>query len=102
MPAEKYDNWQVIWNGLCVLASLTYLGIGWWPATLITVLICVSCALRYGRRWLMRGGFALSVLAIWVSIAPTISVRILELVQYVPQVTSLAKAAVSSQVSAAQ
>jgi O-antigen ligase len=35
-----------------------------WKAILVGVLVLVSCVLGFGRRWLLRGSFAIAIVAI--------------------------------------
>ena len=55
-----------IWNAICVFLALWYLAGGIWKAALVAGFVLLSTAFGYGARWLVRGGFALSILAIAV------------------------------------
>jgi hypothetical protein len=60
------------WNGLVVFVSMLILTGDFIKSTAIGAFVLVSCVLGFGRRWLLRGGFAVSVLAIavWVGAVP--------------------------------
>jgi hypothetical protein len=55
-----------VWNGLIVFISVFYLTGAFFKAALIAIFVLTSCLLGFGQRWLFRGGFAVSVLAIGV------------------------------------
>ncbi len=55
------------WNAIVLFISLMSLGGGFLHSCLIAAYVLVSSLFGYGRRWLMRTGFALSVVAIAVS-----------------------------------
>jgi hypothetical protein len=55
-----------VWNGLVVFVSVFFLTGSIFKAALIAVFVLVSCLLGFGQRWLLRGGFVVSVLAIGV------------------------------------
>jgi hypothetical protein len=55
-----------VWNGLVVFLSLLFLTGAFFNAALIAIFVLVSCLLGFGQRWLLRGGFAVAVLAIAV------------------------------------
>jgi hypothetical protein len=52
-----------LWNALVVFASLFLLTGAPFKSVLVAVFVWVSCALGYGRRWLLRGGLTLAALA---------------------------------------
>jgi hypothetical protein len=56
-----------VWNGIVVFGSLTYLSAGLGKAAIIAVFVLVSGLLRFGQRWLIRGGFAIGLVAIAVA-----------------------------------
>jgi hypothetical protein len=37
-----------------------------WKATLVSIFVLVSCVLGFDRRWLLRGSFAIAIVAIAV------------------------------------
>jgi len=55
-----------LWNALCVFLALWYLMGAPWKAALVAFFVLLSSALGYGGRWVMAGGFLLSVVAIAV------------------------------------
>jgi hypothetical protein len=52
-----------VWNALIVFASMPFLTGAFFKSALAAAFVWVSCALGYGQRWLLRGGFALAALA---------------------------------------
>jgi hypothetical protein len=55
-----------VWNGLVVFVSMFFLTGAFFKSVLIAAFVLISCLLGFGQRWLLRGGFAVSVLAIGV------------------------------------
>lgn len=51
------------WNAVCVAGALYYLSGSIVKAGLIAVFVYFSSLLGYGLRWLMPGGFAVTILA---------------------------------------
>lgn len=57
-----------VWNGIVIFGSLTYLSAGLGKAAIISIFVLVSGLLRFGQRWLIRGGFAIGMVAIAVAL----------------------------------
>jgi hypothetical protein len=55
----------IAWNGLCVFLATLYL-FSFDKAVVVSLFVVVSCYIGYGARWLTRGGFALSLVAVAV------------------------------------
>lgn len=55
-----------VWNAICVFLALWYLTGGIGKSALVAFFVLLSSALGYGGRWVTRGGFLLSVVAIAV------------------------------------
>jgi hypothetical protein len=55
-----------IWAALAAGGALIYLFGSFWKALLIAAFVWISTVLGFGRLWLVRGAFALSVIAIAV------------------------------------
>ena len=67
MSAEEQANVLCFWNALVIATGLYYFGYGLGFSLLIAVVVLISSLIGYGRRHLVRGGFALMVIAIAVS-----------------------------------
>ena len=57
-----------VWNAIVIFGSLAYLSAGLGKAAIISVFVLVSGLLRFGQRWLTRGGFAIGLVAIAVAL----------------------------------
>lgn len=57
-----------VWNGIVIFGSLAYLSAGLGKAAIIAIFVVVSGLLRFGQRWLIRGGFAIGMVAIAVAL----------------------------------
>jgi hypothetical protein len=57
-----------VWAGLVTVFAMYFLTGNFWKAALIGVFVCVSSALGYGTRWVLKGSFAVAVLAIAVAL----------------------------------
>jgi hypothetical protein len=57
-----------VWNGLVVFVSVFFLTGAFFKSALIATFVLISSLLGFGERWLLRGGFAISVLAIGVMV----------------------------------
>jgi len=66
-PSERF---AVIcgWNAICVGGSIYYLTGSIIKAGFFAVFVYVSTLLNYGLRWLLPGGFAVTVLALAVAL----------------------------------
>jgi hypothetical protein len=60
------------WNAAVYCVCLIVLGVSVLKAVVITLLVLTCMALRYGARWVMRGGFALLALTVlvWIGALP--------------------------------
>lgn len=56
------------WTAVVVFAALTYLGAGVFKSAFIASFVFVSCSIGFGRRWLIPGGFCVSVIGIGVAL----------------------------------
>jgi hypothetical protein len=66
MTTEERVVAMSAWNSLLVLLSLLYLEVGFFRAFIVSAFVGISCTLGFGRRWLLRGGLALSLAALAV------------------------------------
>src|SRR5256885_17248422 len=57
-----------VWAGLVSFAALLYLTGSFWKAAVIGVFVLVSCVLGLGQRWLLRGSFAIAIVAIAIAL----------------------------------
>lgn len=61
-PQERFAV-TCAWNAACVALSLYYLSGSVVKAGLIAVFVYFSSLLGYGLRWVIRGGFVVTILA---------------------------------------
>jgi O-antigen ligase len=57
-----------LWVGVVLFASILYLTGSYSKAILIGIFVLISCLLGFGRRWLLRGSFAVAIVAIAVAL----------------------------------
>lgn len=57
-----------VWNAIVVFGSLAYLSAGLGKAAIIAIFVLISGLLSFGQRWLIRGGFAIGLVAIAVAL----------------------------------
>ena len=55
-----------LWVGVVLFSAILYLTGSYWKAILIGTFVLVSCALGFGRRWLLGGSFAIAIVAVAV------------------------------------
>jgi hypothetical protein len=55
-----------VWNGVVVFVSGWYLTGSLIKSAVVAIFVLISCLLGYGVRWLLRGGFAVTIFAIAV------------------------------------
>lgn len=68
MDAQERFAVTCAWNAICVGGSLYYLTGSPAKAVIVALFVYFSCLLGYGVRWLLRGGFAVSILALAVAV----------------------------------
>jgi hypothetical protein len=68
---EIVPYWNAVIYGVCFY----FLGLGLLKAALIVPLVFMCVALNYGARWVLRGGFAMVVLVVflWIEVLPPIN-----------------------------
>jgi hypothetical protein len=57
-----------LWVGIVAFSAILYLTGSYWKAILIGTFVSGSCALGFGRSWLLRGSFAIAIVAIAVAL----------------------------------
>jgi hypothetical protein len=57
-----------LWVGVVVFSAILYLTGSYWRAILIGTFVLGSCALGFGRIWLLRGSFAIAIVAVAVAL----------------------------------
>jgi hypothetical protein len=57
-----------LWVGLVIFSAVLYLTGSFWKAILLGTFVLISCVLGFGRRWLLRGSFAIAIVAIAVAL----------------------------------
>jgi hypothetical protein len=57
-----------LWVGVVLFTAILYLTGSYWKAILIGIFVLISCLLGFGRRWLLRGSFAVAIVAIAVAL----------------------------------
>ena len=56
-----------LWVGVVLFSAILYLTGSYSKAILIGIFVLISCLLGFGRRWLLRGSFAVAIVAIAVA-----------------------------------
>lgn len=64
MSPEEQQNVLCFWNGFVVAGALYFFGYGIVFSLFIGAVILISTLIGYGRRYLVRAGFALMLIAI--------------------------------------
>ena len=67
MSAEEQANVLCFWNASVIAGGLYYFGYGFFFSLLIAIVVLISSLLGYGRRHLLRGGFAMMIVAMAVA-----------------------------------
>ena len=67
MSAEEQANVLCFWNALVIAGGLYYFGYGFLSSLLIATVVLISSLLGYGRRHLLRGGFAMMIIGMAVA-----------------------------------
>jgi len=57
-----------LWVGAVVFSAILYLADSYWKAILIGTFASVSCALGFGRSWVLRLSFAIAIVAVAVAL----------------------------------
>jgi len=57
-----------LWVGVVLFTAILYLTGSYWKAILIGIFVLISCLLGFGRRWLLRGSFAVAIVAIAIAL----------------------------------
>ena len=57
-----------LWVGLVMFSAILYLTGSYWKAILIGTFVLGSYLLGFGRSWLLRGSFAVAIVAIAVAL----------------------------------
>ena len=57
-----------LWVGVVLFSAILYLTGSYSKAILIGIFVLISCLLGFGRRWLLRGSFAVAIVAIAVAL----------------------------------
>ena len=57
-----------LWVGVGLFSAILYLTGSYSKAILIGLFVLISCLLGFGRRWLLRGSFAVAIVAIAVAL----------------------------------
>ncbi len=75
----------IAWNGLCVVLATLYL-FSLDKAVVVSLFVVISCSIGYGARWLTRGGFALSLVAVAVFLGLSIPATWINALRSAPDV----------------
>jgi len=67
MSPEEQQNVMCFWNGFVIAGSLYSFGYGLLFSLFVGGVVLISSLIGYGRRHLVRAGFALMVIAIGVA-----------------------------------
>ena len=57
-----------LWVGVVLFSAILHLTGSYSKAILIGIFVLISCLLGFGRRWLLRGSFAVAIVAIAVAL----------------------------------
>jgi hypothetical protein len=57
-----------LWAGFVIFSAILYLTGSFWKAILIGTFVLISCVLGFGSRWLLRGSFAIAIVALAVAL----------------------------------
>ena len=57
-----------LWVGVVLFSAILNLTGSYSKAILIGIFVLISCLLGFGRRWLLRGSFAVAIVAIAVAL----------------------------------
>jgi O-antigen ligase len=57
-----------LWVSVVLFSAILYLTGSYSKAILIGLFVLISCLLGFGRRWLLRGSFAVAIVAIAVAL----------------------------------
>lgn len=68
MSADEKANVQCFWNAIVIAVVLYYLGSGFGMSLIVAFGALISTLIGYGRRYLVRGGFAMMIVGIAVAI----------------------------------
>ena len=92
MTEQERSPWMSVWSAAIVFVSVYYL-VGSFKKSLL--ILFGSCLVGVGRRWILRGGFALAVFAIAVALGMPHPERWIELVHSAPDVIEAARSMVA-------
>jgi hypothetical protein len=73
------------WAGLVSFFALFYLTGSFLKAVVVGIFVLVSCLLGLGQRWLLRGSFAIAIVAIAVALGAPSPNQWAQLLQYARQ-----------------
>src|SRR6476661_1654904 len=68
LTAEERAGLMCFWNAAVVAGCLFYFGNGVWTTIAVTALVLFAALINYGRRHLMRMGFAAMTFTIGVAV----------------------------------
>ena len=85
-----------VWSAVIVFVSIYYLVGSFTKSLLISTFVFGSCLVGFGRRWILRGGFAIAVFAIAVALGMPHPDRWIELVHSAPNAIEAARSIFSS------
>jgi hypothetical protein len=68
MPEQTRIQFLAFWNAIIVFVCIWYVLGSVMKAIFIGAFVLGSCLLGFGRRWLLRGGFALALFAIGIAL----------------------------------
>jgi hypothetical protein len=88
--------WMSVWDSVIVFVSVYYLSGSFTKSLVVSTFVLGSCLVGFGRRWVMRGGFAIAVFAIAVAMGMPHPERWVELVHAAPDAIEGARSLLSS------
>ena len=93
LTEEERRDLLSLWAGLVSVVAIYFLIGSFWKAVLIGAFVGGSAALGYGTRWVLKGAFALAVVAIAVALGLPPPDQWLQLVNEMRETVFAARAA---------
>lgn len=86
LTEEERQTALSLWVGVVLFSAILYLTGSYWKAIVIGTFVLGSLELGFGRRWLLRGSFAIAIVAIAVVLGAPSPDRWVQLFQHARQV----------------
>jgi hypothetical protein len=96
MTEEERLSLMSTWNAISVFISLWYLTGAFVKSAVIAFFVLGSCLLGFGRRWLLRAGFLVAILAVAVLLGVPHPTQWLDIARSAPDAFDAARSAIAS------